>query len=261
MAILFAFANQKGGVAKTTSVASLGGALVERGSRVLVVDLDPQGNLSLAVGINPRRLHHHVSDLLLNATPAQDLIVQTRTPGLDLLPSGRALTLAERYLPTRPHYQTILSTMLRPLPYDYIILDCPPALGTITATALAATDVLVIPTQAEYFSAYALQAMLAMIRQVRATTNPHLAYRVLITMFRTRTRALRIIKARLEATFGQGLFQTTIEVDTKLREAAIAGLPITHYAPKSRAARQYRALAQELLDYVQTQETASVRTA
>ena len=256
MATIFTIANQKGGVAKTTSAASLGGALVERGARVLLVDLDPQGNLSLAVGINPRRLHHHVGDLLLNATPAQDLIVQTRIPNLELLPSGRTLNLAERYLPTRPHYQTILATMLRPLPYDYIVMDCPPALGTITTTALSATDVAIVPTQAEYFSAYALQSMLSLIRQVRSTTNPHLAYRILITMYRTRTRALRIIRTRLEATFGQGLFQTTIEVDTKLREAAIAGLPVTHYAPKSRAARQYRALAQELLEYVQVQKTA-----
>ncbi len=261
MAVVFSFANQKGGVAKTTSAASLGGALAERNARVLLVDLDPQGNLSLAVGINPRRMHHHVGDLLLNATPAQDLIVQTRIPRLDLLPSGPTLTLAERYLPTRPHFQTILATMLRPLPYDYIVIDCPPALSTITSAALAATDVAIVPTQAEYFSAYALKSMLALIRQVRTTINAKLAYRVLITMYHARTRALRIIKARLEATFGRGLFQTTIEVDTKLREAAIAGMPITHYAPRSRAAQQYRALAQELLDYVQIQETASVRTA
>ncbi len=253
---LFAFVNQKGGVAKTTTTISVGGALVEQGQRILLVDLDPQGNLSLAAGVNPRRLAHNVADLLLNATPIPDLVVHTRIPGLDILPGGSTLNLAERYLPTRPNYQNILRRAFRALEqYDAILIDCAPSLGTITLTALTAADVAVIPTQAEYFSAYALRSVLHLIRQVRASANPSLAYRVVITMFQRRNRAHRIIRARLEATFHQGLCQTVIETDTKIREAAIAGMPITHFAPKTRAAWQYRALAQELLTYAQQKET------
>ena len=259
---ILAFSNQKGGVAKTTTTVSIGGALAEQGRRTLLVDLDPQANLSLAVGINPQRLAHSAADMLLNATAPQDLILPTRIDGLDLLPGGSGLALAERYLPGRPNYRGLLARMLRPLnEYEAILLDTPPTLGSLTTMALGAAHLTVIPTQAEFFSAYALRHILSLVRQVRATINPHLAYRVVITMFRRRNRAHRIIRTRLEATFGPGLCKTIIETDTKLREAAIAGVPITHFAPKTRAAEQYRALAQELLIYVQEQKEPSLATA
>ena len=261
MPCILTFTNQKGGVAKTTSASAVGGALAERGLQVLLIDLDPQANLSLAVGINPRRLAYSAADRLLNATDPKALILQTRIEGLDLIPGGSGLSLAERYLPGRPNYRTLLAQMLGQLDgYDAILLDTPPTLGSLTAIALSAAHLAVIPTQAEFFSAYALRNILGLIRQVRATANPRLAYRVVITMFRRRNRAHRIIRARLEATFGSGLCQTVIETDTKLREAAIAGVPITHFAPKTRAAEQYRALAQELLAYAQQQKETPVAT-
>jgi chromosome partitioning protein len=135
------------------------------------------------------------------------------------------------------------------LPYEYILIDCPPALGAITLNALSAADLLVIPTQAEYFSAYALRNMMNMIRRIRQETNSNLAYRVLITMFDRRNRTHRNISEQLRTTFGKGVFGTVIEVDTKLRESPIVGLPITQYKPNTRGSLQYRVLAQELVDY------------
>lgn len=258
MAYILAFANQKGGVAKTTTTASVGGVLAQWGKRTLLVDLDPQGNLTLALGLDPRRSVHTSADMLLNLTAPQDLVVQTQVPNLELIPGGSNLALAERYLPGRPQHQTVLQRLLRPLAeYDYILLDCSPSLGSVTFNALMAAHLVVIPTQAEYFSAYALRNMLWAIQRVRQNGNPGLLYRVVITMFRQRNRAHRIIRARLEATFGHGLCQTIIETDTKLREAAIAGLPITHFAPKTRAALQYEELTKELLAYAAQEEEAS----
>jgi chromosome partitioning protein len=170
---------------------------------------------------------------------------------LDLVPSNARIETAEQYLPMRSHYLATLQNALRanPLPYDYILLDCPPALGAITLNALSAADLLIIPTQAEYFSAYALRNMMGSIRRVRQESNPNLAYRILVTLLDRRNRTHRNIFEQLQATFGQGVFTTVIEVDTKLRESPIAGVPITQYKPTSRGSQQYRVLAQELMEY------------
>jgi len=127
---------------------------------------------------------------------------------------------------------------------------CPPFLGAITINALSAADLLIIPTQAEYFSAYALRNMMSMIRRVRQESNPDLGYRILITLLDRRNRTHRNIQEQLQNTFGEGLFKTVIEVDTKLRESPIAGVPITLYRSAARGSQQYRELAQELTEYV-----------
>jgi chromosome partitioning protein len=151
----------------------------------------------------------------------------------------------------RSQYLTTLRDALEAasLPHDYILLDCPPALGAITLNALAASDLLIIPTQAEYFSAYALRNMMGTIRRIRQDVNPALAYRILVTLLDRRNRTHRNIFEQLQATFGQGVFTTVIEIDTKLRESPIAGLPITQYKPNSRGSQQYRVLVQELIEY------------
>jgi chromosome partitioning protein len=131
------------------------------------------------------------------------------------------------------------------------VLDCPPALGAVTLNALAASNLLIIPTQAEYFSAYALRDMMSLIRKVRQEYNPQLAYRILITLLDQRNRTHRTIRQQLQQTFGVGLFETVIEIDTRLRESPIVGMPITQYRPNSRGSQQYRILAQELVQYVQ----------
>ncbi len=245
-------ANEKGGVAKTTSAVSLAGAFVEMGLRVLTIDLDPQSNLTLALGHKPNTGTLSISDILLKSENISNAIVPTSIENLDLVPSNSELGVAERFLPVRKNHDTILRNSLGNfLDYDFIILDCPPALGAVTLNALTAADMLIIPTQAEYFSAYALKNMMAAIRQVRSQNNPSLIYRIFITMYDGRNRAHRTLRDQLQTTFGNdGLLKTMIEIDTKLRESPIVGIPIMHYVSKTRSAQQYRAMAEELIENV-----------
>jgi chromosome partitioning protein len=251
-----AISNEKGGVAKTTTTLSLGAALVELGNRVLLIDLDAQANLTLALGFEPGENENTSSNVMLDGTPLLDVCKKTDVEKLDLIPSSSRIEISEQFLPVRTNYTTILQKAIRSasLPYDYIILDCPPALGAITKNALAASDLLLIPTQAEYFSAYALRNMMSLIRNTREQDNPNLAYRILVTMLDRRNRTHRNIHEQLRATFGEGVFNSVIELDTKLRESPIAGLPITHYKSGARGSTQYRVLAQELIEYAKETE-------
>jgi chromosome partitioning protein len=253
--------NEKGGVAKTTSTLSLGAALAEMNYRVLLIDLDPQANLSLALGLETGESNITSAHVLIENAVLRSAIRKTDIATLDLVPSSFRIETAEQFLPMRTQYLTTLRNALEAdaLPYDYILLDCPPALGAITLNALSAADLLIIPTQAEYFSAYALRNMMGTIRRVRQEVNPSLAYRILVTLLDRRNRTHRNIFEQLQNTFGQGVFTSVIEVDTKLRESPIAGVPITHYRPTSRGSQQYRVLAQELIEYAK--EEANRQTA
>ena len=254
MTYTIAISNEKGGVAKTTTTLSLGAALAEIGKRVLLIDLDPQANLTLASGIESGDVTTSSSNILIEATPLLDAKHTTEIENVDIIPAHPNIESAEQYLPMRTNYTAGLRQAIAkasPLPYDYIICDCPPFLGAITHNALAASKLLIIPTQAEFFSAYALRNMMGLIRRVRQESNPDLAYRILITMLDRRNRTHRNIEEQLQTTFGKGLFETVIEIDTKLRESPIAGQPITRYKPSSRGSKQYRVLAQELDEYAQ----------
>ena len=257
---VIAIANEKGGVAKTTTVISLGGALAQTGREVLLIDLDTQANLSLGLGVDPMRVRRSIADVLLNSASLLSVSRETSIPGLDLVPANAEMGLAERFLPVRQNYDKILKNVLQNnaavSAYQYIILDCPPSLGAVTTNALTAADFVIAPTQPEYFSAYGLRSLMAAIRRVRSQSNPNLAYYILVTMLDRRNRIHRTMLEQLLATFGDGLLKTVIEIDTKLRESTVAGLPITHYYPKSRSAGQYSGLAQELLENVE-QETAT----
>lgn len=256
MAYVIAISNEKGGVAKTTTTYALGASLAESGRKTLLIDLDPQGNLTLANGIEPAKAVNTSHDVLLNGMNLMQAIARTNTPGMDLVPASPALIEAEQNLPLRNNYAFTLSNALRKeaLDYEYVLLDCPPSMGALTYNALTAAELLIIPTQAEYFSAYALRDMMTLIRRVRRDSNPRLAYRILITLLDQRNRTHKVIREQLEQTFGSGLFQTVIEIDTRLRESPIIGLPITQYRPASRGSQQYRVLAQELIEYVQQQK-------
>ncbi len=257
MSYVIAISNEKGGVAKTTSTLSLGAALVDLGKKVLLVDLDPQANLTLALGIEPGSAAVTSSHILIESAPLMSGRLKTDVDNLDLIPSHASIESAEQFLPVRTHYTSGLRRAIEnagPLPYDYILLDCPPFLGAITTNALSAADLLIIPTQAEYFSAYALRNMMGIIRRVRQENNATLGYRILITLLDRRNRTHRNIQEQLQNTFGEGLFKTVIEIDTKLRESPIAGLPITHYKPSARGSLQYRELAQELIEYVKEKD-------
>lgn len=275
---VIAISNQKGGVAKTTSVVSLGGALVNLHQEVLLIDLDAQANLTLAMGKDPARMRSSVADVLFNAASLVSVSRDTAIAGLDLVPANAGMGLAERFLPVRKDFETLLRGAILELagkstaslqtgspaqdhtasgyggqemssPYDFVLIDCPPALGAVTLNALAASDLLIIPTQPEYFSAHALRRMMDMIRQVRSQYNPDLAYRILITMYDRRNRIHQEVGEQIRQTFGEAVFKTIIEIDTKLRESAVEGLPISHHRSNSRSAHQYEALAQELIAY------------
>ena len=251
MTYTIAVSNEKGGVAKTTTTLSLGAALAEAGQRVLLVDLDPQANLTLATGLEISEVTTSSSNILVEAAPFLSARQKTEIENVDIIPAHPNIESAEQYLPIRTNYIAILRRAIEnasPLPYDYILFDCPPFLGAITHNALSAAKLLVVPTQAEFFSAYALRNMMGMIRRVRQDSNPDLAYRILITMLDRRNRTHRNIEEQLKNTFGKGLFETVIEIDTKLRESPIAGLPITQYKSSSRGSLQYRVLAQELME-------------
>jgi chromosome partitioning protein len=250
MTTIVAIANEKGGVAKTTSTLSIGAALVESGQEVLLVDLDPQANLTLALGIQPAQTRRSVADLLLGNASPMSVSRETSVPGLDIIPASGEMLLVERFLYVRQHYEFLLRKALAKAEmYSLVLLDCPPSLGALTINALTAADLLVIPTQPEFFSAHSLREMLDLIRNIRQRSNPTLRYRVLITML-GRTRVHQTLQEQIRGAFGSAVFPTAIENDTKLRECPVVGKPITQYAPESRAAMQYRALAQELDEYV-----------
>lgn len=260
MTYILSIANEKGGVAKTTTCISLGASLVETGAEVLLIDLDAQANLTLALGVDTAQIKHSIVNVLLESLPAAQAIVKTGIPKLDIIPATSEMGMTERFLPMRTGYETALKKALRAQSwaYDYIILDCPPFLGAITTNALTASDMLLMPTQAEFFSINALRSMMSLVRKIRAQGNPQLTYRLLLTMFDRRNRIHRTLSEQLRATFGNGVLETIIETDTRLRESAIAGLPIIYHSPKSRSSLQYRALAQEILTYVKetTPQTA-----
>ena len=257
MVYTIAISNEKGGVAKTTTTMSLGAALAEVGNRVLLIDLDPQANLTLAAGLEIGQTTVTSSNILIESAPLMNAIQSTEIKDVDVVSSHPNIESAEQYLPLRTNYTAAISRAIEeafPLPYEFILLDCPPFLGAITQNALSAANLLVIPTQAEFFSAYALRNMMGIIRRVRQESNPSLSYRILITMLDRRNRTHRNIEEQLRNTFSQGLFETVIEIDTKLRESPIAGLPITKYKSSTRGSKQYRDLAQELMEYVKEKD-------
>jgi len=255
MSNVIAIASEKGGVAKTTTALSLGGALVESGQDVLMVDLDPQASLTLSLGIPPHTIRRSIADVLLNSVSPVSVSRQTVIPGLDLVPSNGSLELAERFLPVRRNYRTILRDILREIQlYDTVVIDCPPSLGAVTANAIVAADLLCVPTIPEYLSVYSLRNVLNLIRTVREKNNPKLKYRILVTMLDKRIKSHLALNEQIRSTFKDAVFKTIIQVDTRLRDAAIAGYPITHFATKSRSALQYRALVEELGHYVRSEK-------
>ncbi|MEA1978966.1 MAG: ParA family protein [Chloroflexota bacterium] len=250
MTHIIAIANAKGGVAKTTTTLSLGASLAEMGKKVLIIDLDPHANLTLSLGFKPASFERTVAGLLLGNDDLNGAVIPTNFRDLELVPSNNELNMAEPHLLVRSDYMMLLNTTLKDSQsYDTIIIDCPPTTGTLTKNALSAADLLIIPTQPEYFSAHALRDMLNLILAIRQENNPKLRYRILLTMVDKRNRIHRSLAEQIRTAFNEAIYDVEIEIDTRLRESAILGQPINQYAPESRAAKQYRVLAEETGHY------------
>jgi len=247
---IIAMCNQKGGVGKTTSTINLGAALAEYGRRVLLVDFDPQGALSVGLGVNPMELDLTVYNLLMErGTALEDVVVKTNVPGLDLLPSNIDLSAAEVQLVSEVARESALQRALKPLmsDYDYIVIDCQPSLGLLTVNALTASDGVIVPLECEYFALRGVALLKTTIDKVRERLNPKLEIDgVLGTMFDGRTLHGREVMERLVQAWGDIVFHTVIRRTVKFSDSTVAGEPITSYASSSTGADAYRQLAKEV---------------
>nr|WP_245607187.1 AAA family ATPase [Pseudonocardia spinosispora] len=248
---VIAVANQKGGVGKTTSTINLGATLAEYGRRVLLVDFDPQGALSVGLGIQPHQLNRTVHNLLIESgTKVDEVIIPTTVPGMDLLPSNIDLSAAEVQLVTEVGREQALGRAIRPvLPdYDMILIDCQPSLGLLTINALACAHSVLIPLECEYFALRGVALLIDTIDKVRDRLNPDLAINgILATMYDPRTVHTRDVRARVLEAFGELVFDATINRTVRFPETTVAGEPITKWAPSSAGARAYRQLAREVI--------------
>jgi chromosome partitioning protein len=248
---VLAVCNQKGGVGKTTSTINLGAALTEYGRRVLLVDFDPQGALSVGLGVASHHLDRTIYNLLMEqGVPVDEVIRPTSVPGMDLLPSNIDLSAAEVQLVTEVGREQTLGRTLRPLlpHYDFILVDCQPSLGLLTINALACADGVLIPLECEFFSLRGVALLMDTIDKVRERLNPKLTITgILATMYDPRTLHTREVMARVVEAFGDTVFDAVISRTVRFPETTVAGEPITRWAPNSSGAKAYRALAREVI--------------
>ena len=250
-ATVLAMCNQKGGVGKTTSTINLGAALAEYGRRVLLVDFDPQGALSVGLGVQPHQLDQTIYNLIVERkTTIDEVIMPTTVDGMDLLPSNIDLSAAEVQLVTEVGREQALGRAIKPVldRYDVILIDCQPSLGLLTINALACADQILIPLACEFFSLRGVALLMDTIDKVRDRLNPNLdILGILATMFDPRTLHTREVQHRVREAFGDLVFQAVINRTVRFPETTVAGEPITTWAPTSAGAVAYRLLAREVL--------------
>lgn len=257
MAKVISVTNQKGGVGKTTTSINLSAALVKRGKRILLLDMDPQGNASVGLGVNTDELEHTIYDVLLGEATADQAIVKTES-GVDVMTANGDLAGAQVELLNEIGRELRLKKALQPITenYDYIFIDCPPALNVLTINALVASNSVMIPMQCEYFALEGLSALISTIRAIRETLNSNLKIEGLLrTMYDKRNSLSGEVSRQLETHFGNKVYDTVVPRNVRLAEAPSYGEPAISYAPHSKGARAYILLADEML------KIASVKTA
>ena len=251
-ATIISMCNQKGGVGKTTSTINMGACLAELGRKVLLVDLDPQGALSAGLGLTHDQIEDTIYDVMLDSqVSVHSAIVHTGVAGLDLVPANIDLSAAEIQMVNEVGREHTLARALRPVrkDYDFIIIDCQPSLGLLTVNALACSQGVIIPMECEFFSLRGLALLTDTVEKVADRINFDLEVMgILVTMFDRRTRHAREVMDRVVEYFGDKVFDTVITRTVRFPETSVAGEPITTWAPSSRAAKQYRDLAKEVIE-------------
>jgi chromosome partitioning protein len=250
MVRVLAITNQKGGVGKTTTSVNLGASLATAGKRVLLLDLDPQGNATMGSGIDKRTLAATVYQVLLGAQPASAVRVRSPKGAYDVLPANRELAGAEVEMVELSHRETRLKTALAEIrdEYDFILIDCPPALNLLTVNALCASDAVMIPMQCEYYALEGLSDLVNTIKKVRSNLNPRLEIDGLLrTMFDPRNTLGQQVSDQLQQHFGDKVYRTVIPRNIRLAEAPSHGIPVLVYDRQSKGALAYLALAGEVV--------------
>jgi chromosome partitioning protein len=248
MTVVYAIANQKGGVGKTTTAVNVGACIAEAGYATLLVDVDPQANATVGLGI-PRTRTPGLYEVLTGQAAAEEAVTQASVPGLQVLPAGAGLAGANIELPRLAGFEQRLREVLQPIRdrFEYILLDCPPSLGPLTVSALVAADSVIVPVQTEYFALEGLAGLLDTLALVRRELNPRLRVAgMLLTMHDSRTRLGRDVEREVRQHFPDLVFSTVIPRNVRVGEAPSHGLPVTHHDPNSAGAEAYFELAKEV---------------